>query len=189
MHKASSAFPALLRPRFAAVLAIAVSLAGCAQFDGSRAPELNADGRVTEGVYTVTAANVGSIRGRAMETLNAARAQRGLALVQLDPRLNAAATEQSGAMSAQGRAWPFGPNGETPPQRARAAGFSGRVIGEVVSETYESEVLAIDAWMSNPAQRAILMDPTAQSIGFGVVQDANMKKWWTLTVASQSYAS
>lgn len=184
MHKALSAIPALLRPRFSAVLVIVASLAGCAQFDGSRAPELTADGRVTEGVYTVTAANVGSIRERAAETLNAARAQRGLASVQLDPQLNAAATEQSAAMSAQGRAWPFGPNGETPPQRARAAGFPGRVIGEVVSETYESEVLAINAWMSNQAQRAILMDPTAQRIGVGVVQDASMKKWWTLTAAS-----
>ncbi|MFN3273578.1 MAG: CAP domain-containing protein [Paracoccus sp. (in: a-proteobacteria)] len=170
--------------RIAVVLLMLAPLAGCAQFDGRRAPKLTEDGRSTAGIYTVTAANVDPIRQRAAETLNVRRARSGLAPVQMDPRLNAAAGEQSGAMMAQGRAWPFGPNGETPPQRARLAGFPGRVIGEVVSETYESEVLAIDAWMSDPAQRAILMDPDARAMGLGVAQDASLKKWWTLTVAA-----
>lgn len=67
--------------------------------------------------------------------------------------------------------------------RARRAGFSGNVLGELVSETYESEVQTIATWMGNSAQRALLLDPEAQRIGIGVFQEPGNRLWWTMTIA------
>lgn len=169
--------------RMAFVLLL-VPLAACAQFDGSRAPQLDAAGSSTRGIYPVTTANAENVRKRAVETLNARRAAAGLSPVEIAPVLNNSADRHSASMSAQGRAWAFGANGDTPLQRAREAGFQGTVLGEVISETYENEVQAIDFWLADPAQRAILMNPAARYIGLGIHQEESMKLWWTLTVAS-----
>lgn len=150
----------------------------------SRAPRLDAEGASVKGVYPVTTANVDAVRLRAVETLNSRRADAGLAPVMLDPSLVRAADRSSASMSAQNRAWLFGDDGSTPEDRARQAGFSGQLIGEVVSETWESETLAISEWMKHPQQRAILMDPAARHIGVGVLQEESMKLWWTVNVAN-----
>lgn len=158
-------------------------LAGCAQLNPAGAPRLDAAGASTAGVYPVTEKNIENVRRRAVETLNNSRSTAGLAPVVADPALNMAADGHSASMSRQKRAWPFDDDGTTPLSRARAAGFGGTVLGELISETYETEVQAIATWMGQPQQRAILTDPRARRIGVGVFQDPNMKLWWTLTVA------
>lgn len=166
-----------------ATLAALIILSGCARFDGSLAPALNAQGAAAEAGYVVTAANADSVRIRALETLNNSRMSAGVAPVSLDPALSAASDGHSQDMASQRRPWLFGTDGSSPVQRAERAGYSGNVIGEVVSETYETEVQAVATWMGQPAQRAILLDPAAARIGFGVYQEPSMKFWWTLTVA------
>lgn len=137
-----------------------------------------------QGIYPVTEENLPQVRQRALETVNNSRAAAGLGPVALDPVLIAAADGHSRSMSEQGRAWHFGSDGSSPLERARRAGFAGEVIGELVSETYETEVQTIATWMGNPSQRAILLDPTARRIGVGVYQEPNNKLWWTLTVTN-----
>lgn len=166
-----------------ASLTALVLLSGCARFDGSAAPPLAQNGAAAEAGYSVTPGNIASVRERALETLNNSRASAGVPPVILDAGLSSAADRHSSDMSRQRRAWLFGSNGSSPVQRAERAGFPGEVIGEVISETYETEVQTIATWMGQSAQRAILLDPSATRIGLGAYQDPSMKFWWTLTVA------
>jgi len=160
----------------------ALALAGCAELTGG-APRLDASGASVRGTYTVTDKNVANVRLRGLETVNNARQAAGVAPVVMDHNLEVAAMRHSASMSQQQRAWPFGAQGDAPTDRVRDAGYPGHLIGELMSETYETEVQAIDTWLKSPEQRTILLDPQATRIGLGVFQDPSMKLWWTLTVA------
>jgi uncharacterized protein YkwD len=174
------AFPTGLR-HLGSIAAI-VALSACAQFSPATAPRLDERGASVQGIYPVTEENLPQVRQRALETVNNSRAAAGLGPVTLDAVLNTAADGHSRSMSEQGRAWHFGPDGSSPLERVRRVGFSGTLIGELVSETYETEVQTIATWMGDPTQRAILLDPAASRIGVGVFQEPNNKLWWTLTV-------
>ncbi|WP_112310425.1 CAP domain-containing protein [Pseudogemmobacter bohemicus] len=160
-----------------------LSLAACANFSPASPPRLDEGGAAVEGLYQVTAENITQIRARALDTLNNTRQDSGLSAVISDPYLEQAANGHSRSMSDQGRAWNFGADGSSPPERARRAGFQGTVLGELVSETYETEVQAIATWMGNDLARKTLLDPAARRIGFGLWQDISGKLWWTLVVA------
>lgn len=157
-------------------------MAALAACNPSAPPKLDATGSATK-AYIVTGKNVEQVRLRALDTVNNLRQSNGLNPLMLDPALVQAADGHSASMQRQNRAWAFGEDGSMPVSRARAAGFQGRVLGELVSETYESEVRAIATWMGQPEQKSIILDPTAQRMGFGVSQQENNKLWWTLTIA------
>ena len=166
--------------RHCATLMIAVALAGCVS---TKAPRLDDSGASVRGVYPVTTDNIEAVRARTLATINEARSANGLAPVSMDAMLNRAADVHSADMSRQKRAWHFGSDGSSPMDRVARAGFRGSLVGEVVSQTYESEVKAVKAWMNSPPQRAILLSPEAGRIGIGVYQEEDMKLWWTITVA------
>lgn len=170
---------------FRGVLGIAALLtfSACAQLNPSAPPRLDGSGSSVQGIYSVTPENVANVRQRALETVNNTRSASGVAAVVLEPALILAADEHSRSMAQQRRAWHFGTDGSSPMDRARRAGFSGNVLGELVSETYESEVQTIATWMGNSAQRALLLDPEAQRIGIGVFQEPGNRLWWTMTIA------
>lgn len=171
------------RPQILGLVAI-LTLGACAQLAPGAPPRLDETGASRQGIYPVTAANIARVRERALETVNNTRQSAGLGPVTLDPLLVQAADGHSKSMSEQNRAWLFGADGSSPPVRAKQAGFQGEVLGELVSETYESEVQAIATWMAKPEQRALLLDPGARRIGVGVWQEPSNKLWWTLTVAN-----
>ena len=54
------------------------------------------------------------------------------------------------------------------------------MLGEVISETYETELETLAAWMEEPGTREVLMDPQASQMGFSWYQENNGKIWWTL---------
>ncbi|MEO0912732.1 MAG: CAP domain-containing protein, partial [Pseudomonadota bacterium] len=92
------------------------------------------------GVRLISRAETNDIRARHVDTVNALRAERGLAPVQLSARLTAAALTHARDMSVQERAWHFGSDGTSPKDRAARAGFQGRVFGENISESFDDEV-------------------------------------------------
>lgn len=165
------------------VVAVA-ALSACAQLNPSAPPRIDDAGVSAQGIYPVTTRNIDRVRARATDTVNQARLGAGLGPVLLDPALVQSADGHSRSMSEQGRAWAFGADGSTAISRAQRAGFDGRVLGEVISETYETEVQAIAEWLNDPVSRAILLDPRAQRIGFGAFQEPSHKLWWTLTVGN-----
>lgn len=159
----------------------ALGLAACEQVPASR---LGPDGLPLPTVYRIRNGQEAEIQFRMLDSVNSLRQAQGLAPVELDGRLNAAAATHSRDMSIQNRPWLFGSDGSSPLDRARRVGFPGRLLGENISESYESELQTLAAWMDQNDTRAVIMDPDARLMGFAWYQESSGKLWWTLTMGS-----
>lgn len=165
----------------------ALGLAACT--GGTPVAQIGPDGLPLPTVYRIAAGDVDAIQFRMEESINALRQARSLGPVALDSNLIASAATHARDMSVQNRPWLFGSDGSSPPERAQRAGFTGPLIGELISETYETELETLAAWMEKPDGRSILMDPTAQRIGFAWYQEPAGKIWWTLSVGGAPTAA
>jgi uncharacterized protein YkwD len=83
-------------------------------------------------------------------------------------------------MSVQNRPWHFGSDGSSPLVRVQRVGYPGKLLGELISETYQTELETLAAWMELPDTRGVLLDPAARQMGFAWFQEAPGKIWWTL---------
>lgn len=155
----------------------AFALSAC---DTGSAVRMGSDGKPLPQVYRITAADTGRIEYRLLDSVNALRSARGIAPVQLDPLLNAAAATHSRDMSVQNRPWHFGSDGSSPIDRVRRVGYTGTMLGELISETYETELETLAAWMDSGETRPVILDPAATKLGFAWYQEPNGKIWWTL---------
>lgn len=115
-----------------------------------------------------------------LDSVNALRAEAGVPQLQYNSALNAAAATHSRDMSVQNRPWHFGSDGSSPVDRVRRVGYSGELKGEAISETYETELQTLAAWMDDPATRGVILSPEARDMGFSWFQENNGKIWWTL---------
>ncbi|MEM9971281.1 MAG: CAP domain-containing protein, partial [Pseudomonadota bacterium] len=100
--------------------------------------------------------------------------------VNLSSQLNAAAETHSRDMSVQNRPWHFGSDGSSPIDRVARAGYQGRLLGENISETFETELQTLSAWMESQETRQVILDSRATDIGFAWFQEPSGKIWWTL---------
>ncbi|PWJ17494.1 CAP domain-containing protein [Jannaschia seohaensis] len=166
--------------RLALILLAGTALAACAP----PPPTLGPDGRPLPKLYRISGADARRIPFRALDAVNALRQGAGVPPLTLDDRLTAAAETHSRDMSLQNRPWHFGSDGSSPIDRVRAVGFDGVFLGEAISETFESELETIAAWMQEPGPRAVILDPQARRMGFAFFQEENGKIWWTLTVGT-----
>ena len=107
-------------------------------------------------------------------------AAKSLPPVAFDAALNAAAETHSRDMSVQNRPWHFGSDGSSPLVRAQRSGYTGRLLGENISETYETELETLSSWMAQPDTRVVIMDPMATRLGFSWFQEPGGKIWWTM---------
>ena len=147
-------------------------VAGCAP--------LGPDGGAAGGVYRISASQAPQIQARMLESVNALRSAAGVQPLVLNSQLNDAAAIHSRDMARQQRPWHFGSDGSSPLDRARRAGYMGQVRGQTISETYETELETLAAWMGQIDTRDVLLDPTARELGFSFYQEPNGKIWWTL---------
>ena len=146
----------------------------------TRGPTLGADGKPLPQVYKIGQGDVGRLQLRMSDSVNALRQARGLAPLQLNANLNAAAATHARDMSVQNRPWHFGSDGSSPIQRAQRAGYAGTLLGELISETYETELETLTSWMAQRDTRDIILDGNARNLGFAWYQEASGKIWWTL---------
>lgn len=170
-----------------AVLALcAALLAGCA----TTAPQdlVGPDGRPLPTVYKIDGKTAAQIPYRAQESINALRAAKGLQPLQLNQMLTASAAAHSRDMSAQNRPWHFGSDGSSPLLRAQRAGYMGHFLGELISETYETELATLADWSTQADTRSIMFDPAANEMGFAWYQEPGGKIWWTLTTGDSTRA-
>jgi len=156
------------------------ALTACTSTQG----RIGADGLPLPQVYRITDGDTADIQFRMLDSINALRQAAGASPVELDARLNAAAATHSRDMSAQNRPWLFGSDGSSPLDRARRVGFNGRILGENISESYETELETLAAWMNQQDTRSVILDPNAGRIGFAWFQEPAGKLWWTLTVGT-----
>jgi uncharacterized protein YkwD len=159
------------------------ALAACEPTPPPIAP-MGPDGLPVQRVYRIAPGDAARVQFRALDSVNTLRAQRGLAPLQFNAQLNAAAETHSRDMSLQARPWHFGSDGSSPIERVARTGYRGQMRGEVISETFESELETITAWMAEPDNRAVLMDPDARDMGFAWYQESNGKLWWTLVTGA-----
>ena len=162
--------------------AAALALTACATTPA--APRLGPDGKPLPQVYRIGAGDTGRIQFRMLDSLNALRQAAGAPQLELDSRLNAAAATHARDMSIQNRPWHFGSDGSSPITRIQRAGYNGRLVGEAISETYETELETLGAWMEASNTRTVLLNPEARDLGFSWHQESNGKIWWNLILGA-----
>lgn len=145
-------------------------------------PQLGPDGLPLPSVYRITAEETYVIPQRVTDQVNILRANLSLQPLALSPQLSAAALAHARDMSAQNRAWHWGSDGSSPIDRARRNGYSGRIIGENISESYETDMQTLNAWMGTRETRDVIMDASASSLGIAWYQEPTGKIWWTLLI-------
>jgi uncharacterized protein YkwD len=169
------------RRTFVLVGPVAV-LAGCAT--SSNGPALGADGKPLPQVYRIDETTAAKIPFRFLDSVNTLRAAKGLQVLSFNAQLNAAAETHARDMSVQNRPWHFGSDGSSPLVRVQRVGYPGRLVGELISETYQTELETLSAWMGQADTRAIIMEPTARETGFAWYQEESGKIWWTMVTGA-----
>ncbi|MFC3088790.1 CAP domain-containing protein [Tabrizicola soli] len=158
-----------------------LALAACTPVRG---PTLGADGKPLPQVYRIKPQDEQLVSFRLLDAVNTLRSAKSLTPLTFDSRLNAAAATHSRDMSVQNRPWHFGSDGSSPLVRVQRAGYTGRLVGELISETYETELVTLSTWMAQPDTRAVIMDPSARQIGFAWYQEPGGKIWWTMVTGA-----
>ena len=59
-------------------------------------------------------------------------------------------------------------------------GYTGTLYGEVISETYQTELETLSFWMSQKDTRDVILDTRARDAGFAWYQEPQGKIWWTM---------
>jgi len=162
--------------RFALTIFMALALTACT----SGLPPIGADGRPLPKVYRIGPGDEGKIQFRLLDSVNALRAAAAAPPLQLNAQLNAAAATHSRDMAVQNRPWHFGSDGSSPLDRTLRAGYPGVFLGENISETFETELETLAAWMEQPDTRTVVLDPKATDLGFAYFQEPDGKIWWTM---------
>lgn len=147
-------------------------------------PILGADGRPLPKLYKIRPNDTAKLQFRMLDSVNALRGAQGLEPVELNPQLNAAAATHAQDMSLQNRPWHFGSDGSSPIDRLFRVGYEGRLVGENISETYETELETLAAWMEQEDTRRTLLAAEARDLGFAWFQEQNGKIWWTLVMGN-----
>lgn len=160
----------------ALMLCAAVALSACAPTGGT--------GAVGSRPGMINPDDTAAMQFKALDSVNALRSSGGLQPLQLNAELNAAAATHSRDMSVQNRPWHFGSDGSSPLDRVRRVGYTGKLLGENISETYQTELETLSDWMRQPDTRAVILAPTATDMGFSWYQEPNGKIWWTMITGS-----
>ena len=74
------------------------------------------------------------------------------------------------------------PDGETPADRARVAGFRGRQIGENIAAGQGSPNQAMQSWLASPGHCANLMNPMFTQVGAAYATNtrSDLGIYWTM---------
>ena len=147
-------------------------------------PQIGADGKPLPQVYRIGPGDTREIRFRMLDSVNALRSAADHPPLALDAKLTAAAATHSRDMSVQSRPWHFGSDGSSPLDRVKRAGYEGDLVGETISETYETELETLAAWMDADGTRRLILAPAARRMGFAWHQDTNGKIWWTMVLGT-----
>lgn len=171
---------------FAAMMALMFAVSACTTVVTD--PPLGSDGKPLPRLYKIRSNETSKIQFRMLDSVNTLRSAAGLSGLEMDATLVAAAATHARDMSIQNRPWHFGSDGSSPIDRVARAGYAGTLVGEAISETYETELETLAAWMGDPGPRAVLLDPNAQDLGFSWHQESNGKIWWTLVMGAPALA-
>lgn len=124
---------------------------------------------------SITTANVISLT-------NQERRAAGLPELLNNAKLSSAALAKANDMFAKQYWDHFGPNGETPWQFIRAAGYNYVYAGENLGKGFRTSEGLVEAWMASPTHRDNLMSPNYKDIGIAVIEGVLLGKQTILVV-------
>jgi uncharacterized protein YkwD len=167
--------------RRALLLGAAAALAACAK----PAPTpVGSDGKPLPQVYHIKPGDESVISYRMLDGVNALRQSKGAPQVQFNAALIAACATHSRDMAVQNRPWHFGSDGSSPLVRVQRVGYTGKLLGELISETYQTELVTLSDWMAQADTRDVVLDARATEMGFSWFQEPSGKLWWTMLMGS-----
>lgn len=166
------------------LLSFLVALSACAP--APTPARLGPDGKPLPRLYRISSGDEARIQYGVLDSVNALRNAAGKRSLALEPRLNAAAATHARDMAVQNRPWHFGSDGSSPIDRVRRVGYTGHFVGELISETYETETETLAAWAEDPITRKVLMSEDADQMGFAWFQENNGKIWWTMELGASA---
>ncbi|MEE1941867.1 CAP domain-containing protein [Streptomyces sp. TRM 70361] len=112
-----------------------------------------------------------------LKLVNLERAKAGCRPVTADPELAELAGEFSEDMAVQGFFSHTSPNGDTPWDRAEAAGIDN-LGGENIARGQTDAEAVVEAWMNSPGHRANILNCDYRTLGVGA-HFAEGGPWWT----------
>ncbi len=112
---------------------------------------------------TVSAGNISP--SGLISLTNQARSSAGLTTLSYNSKLASAACAKASDMLAKDYWSHFGPNGETPWQFIKAAGYGYLYAGENLGKGFSSDSSLFNAWMASSSHKANIMKPEFRDIG------------------------
>ena len=113
---------------------------------------------------------------------NQERSSMGLNTLNTNSKLSAAARAKANDMFEKQYWDHFGPNGETPWQFIRAAGYNYVYAGENLAKGFKTAEGVHEAWMASPTHKANLVSVNYKDIGVAVVEGVLLGKQTILVV-------
>ncbi len=108
---------------------------------------------------------------RALDLINAERAQHGCGPLTINTQLNQAALRQSQAMAQQHFFDHKDPDGTTPGQRVHDTGYIYQMMGENIEAGTDTAEEAVKVWMNSPGHRANILTCAYKETGLALVDD------------------
>lgn len=124
---------------------------------------------------TITSANI-------INLTNQERVAWGLNTLQTNSQLSAAALAKANDMFEKQYWDHFGPNGESPWQFIRAAGYNYVYAGENLAKGFRTAEGVHEAWMASPTHKANIISGNYKDIGVAVVEGVLLGKQTILVV-------
>jgi uncharacterized protein YkwD len=115
---------------------------------------------------------------KVVELVNTARADAGCGPVHADPRLDSAALAHSEDMIARDYFSHTTPDGVSPWDRAKAAGYDVPT-GENIALGQPDAAAVMDAWMNSEGHRANILNCSSKAVGMGLATDSGGTPYWT----------
>lgn len=110
--------------------------------------------------------------------INAARARAGCPALRNDSRLAAAARAHSDDMAARNYFDHNSPDGVTPWDRAKAAGYA-QPSAENIAAGQATPAAAVKAWLNSPGHRANILNCSSRATGVGFAEGGKLHYYWT----------
>ena len=180
-------------PQWSALAVAALLVSGCGGGSDSAAPALPAQQASAASTCGLT-----DFQAEMLQRVNAQRASGGncgtrgsfapSVALQWHGALDQAAAAHSLDMATQNYFAHDGLDGRTPAQRAEAAGYDWRTIGENIAAGYPSVQAVVDGWMASDGHCANVLNPAFRDIGVACVPGtpaSTYGTYWTMALGAQ----
>ena len=126
--------------------------------------------------------DLASVRREILSRVNRERTAAGRTSLRAQPRLDEAALRHAQDMLARSYYGHRSPEGRTPFDRGRAAGYRSRAVGENIARGPHSAAEVMDAWMRSPEHRAHILSRDFTETGSAVAVGRNASGYQVIWV-------